>query len=63
MFFLLYYLSLFEITEWGPTKRGAVWLNSFKLLKKTINAKFVSFLNLYRLPNAAIKMLYNFDVC
>jgi len=28
---------------------------------KTINAKFVSFLNLYAVLNAVIKKLYNFD--
>jgi len=26
-------LGLFEITEWQPMKRDAVWLNSFKPLK------------------------------
>jgi len=33
MFFLVCNLGLFEITEWEPIKRGAVWLNSFKSLK------------------------------
>ena len=61
MFFSLCYLGLFEITEWGPTKHGAVWFNSFKSLKKTINAKVVSFHKLQYIIDAVIKKLYNFD--
>ena len=32
-FFSLCHQGLFEITEWGPINRGAVWFNSFKSLK------------------------------
>ena len=32
-FFFVFNLGLFEITEWEPLKRGAVWFNSFKSLK------------------------------
>ena len=38
-------LDLFEITDWKPIKRGAVWFNS--CYSKTIHDKVVSFLNLY----------------
>jgi len=33
MFFSVCNRGLFEITEWEPIKRGAVWFNSFKSLK------------------------------
>jgi len=32
-------VGLFQITEWKPINRGAVWFNSFKSLK---NGKFQS---------------------
>jgi len=45
MIFLVCNLGLFEITEWKPIKRGAVWFNSCH--SKAVNDKVVSFLNLY----------------
>jgi len=60
MFFFVFNLGLFEITEWEPIKRGAIWFNSLSH-SKTKNAKVVSLLNLFSLLNAVTKKLYNFD--
>jgi len=51
-------LGLFEITEWEPINRGAVWFNSFTSFK-TINPKLS--VSLIYILKAVIKNLYNFD--
>jgi len=44
---------------WSVVLFGSILLRH----PKTINAKVVNLLNLYRLLNAVIKKLYNFDAC